>query len=214
MASPKTRGRCDKCGKDFANAAMGTHLAACIGAGPGLLVAVDVGPGTWWMHFALAPTATLLDLDKTLRALWLECCGHMSAFEIAGTRFESSTEGWQDFGWGPKPRSMAAKVGSVLQPGAGFGYEYDFGSTTALRGRVLGTIAPGRAKVTLLARNAPIVWPCDGEACTAAATRVCPYCSAMACPTCDAPCDCLDDFAADALPVVNSPRMGVCAYTG
>lgn len=212
MASPKTRGRCARCGKDFANAGMGKHLASCLGAGPALHVAVDAGPGTWWMHIALSPTATLRDLDQFLRATWLDCCGHMSAFEVGGTRFESHL-GDADLYWGrSKPRSMAAKAGAVMRGGMTFSHEYDFGSTTALRGRVFGGIEAGRGKVTLLARNEPISWPCAG--CGGAATRVCQYCYAMACGTCDAPCDCVDSFEDEALPVVNSPRMGVCAYTG
>lgn len=211
MASPKTRGRCARCGKDFVNAGMGKHLAGCVGAGPALHVAVDVGPGTWWMHLALGPSASLRDLDHFLRATWLECCGHPSVFEIGGTRFESGP-GDGDMYWGPKPRSMATKAASVMRPGTTFTYEYDYGSTTALRGRVLGGVEAGRTRVTLLARNEAIAWPC--EHCGGEATRVCPYCFAMACGSCDAPCTCGDSFDETAMPVVNSPRMGVCGYTG
>lgn len=212
MPSLKTRGGCTRCGQELANAGMGKHLVSCLGSGPALHVAVDVGPGTWWMHLALAPTATLRDLDGLLRATWLECCGHMSAFEVGATRFESSTDGWAEFGYGPKPRSLGAKAASALRPGGTFTYEYDFGSTTALRGRVLGTIATGPTKASVLARNAAIVWPCD--TCGEPATSVCPHCSAMVCGSCDAPCSCLDSFEDESLPVVNSPRMGVCGYVG
>lgn len=211
MASPKTRGACSKCRKEFTNATMGRHLAACLGAGPALHVVVDVGPGTWWMHLALSPTTTLRDLDGFLRTTWLECCGHLSAFQVGSARYEVSTDGWEDYGWGPKPRSMAAKAATALLPGTTFGYKYDFGSTTALRGRVLGNVAAGRGKVVLLARNEPIVWPCAG--CGGVATLVCPYCSEAACGACEAPCSC-GDFEEISLPVVNSPRMGVCGYVG
>lgn len=211
MASPKTRGRCARCSKDFLHAGMGKHLAACLGAGPAVHVAIDAGPGTWWMHLALAPNATLRDLDHFLRATWLECCGHLSAVEIGATRFESHPIDGEDY-WGPKPKSMAAKASAVLRTGTVFTHEYDFGSTTALRGRVLGTVEAGRGKVTLLARNEPITWPCAG--CGGAATRVCPHCDAMACASCEPPCDCVDSWEDETLPVVNSPRMGVCGYTG
>jgi hypothetical protein len=55
-------------------------------------------------------------------------------------------------------------------------YEYDFGSTTALTGELLGTRqgSLGRAPVRVLARNEPISWSC-GE-CEASATLVCPFC--------------------------------------
>ncbi len=212
MPSPKTRGRCVACDKELPNASMGRHLAACLGPGVALHVAMDVGPGTWWMHLAVAPAATLRDLDGFLRTTWLECCGHLSAFEIEGTRFESSLEGSGGYGWGPKARSMAAKTGAALRPGVTFGYEYDFGSTTALRGRVVGWLAPGARNVTLLARNAPIAWPC--ASCGQPALRVCPHCFEMACGACEAPCACTDGFEDESLPVVNSPRMGVCGYGG
>lgn len=212
MASDKTRGACGGCGKEFTNTGMGRHVAACLGAGPALHVAVDVGPGTWWMHLALTPNATLRDLDQFLRDTWLECCGHMSAFEVGGTRYESRTEGGEEYRWGPKPRSMSAKAAAALEPGVTFGYDYDFGDTTALRGRVLGSIRAGAHKVSLLARNAPVVWPCDS--CSGTATRVCSHCFEMACDACGAPCSCLDSWEDESLPVVNSPRVGVCGYGG
>lgn len=211
MASPKTRGRCTTCGKDYLSSGMSKHLASCAGAGPALHIAVNGGQGTWWMHLALAPTATLRDLDQLLRSTWLECCGHMSAFEIKGTRFDSYVEPGAGF-WGKKPRSMNTKANTVLAPGTTFTYEYDFGSTTELRGRVVGFVRAGRTKVALLARNEPIAWPCD--TCSAAASRICPHCGAMGCERCEAPCECLDSWEDEASPVVNSPRMGVCGYTG
>lgn len=211
MASTKTRGRCLRCEKEFAHAGMGKHLAACLGAGPALLVTMDVGPGTWWMHLAVAPAATLQDLDNFLRDTWLECCGHLSAFEIGKTRFESHTGGG-GLRWGPKPLSMAAKCSAVLHAGMTFSHEYDFGSTTTLRGRVLGGIEAGPGKITLLAQNEEVIWPCDG--CGEAANLVCPHCYAMTCGPCETSCSCLDSFEDEALPVVNSPRMGVCGYTG
>ena len=163
------------------------------------------------MHLALAPTATLRDLDGFLRATWLECCGHISAIEAGGKRFESYLAR-DEMSWGPKPRSMAAKASTALQVGSTFTHEYDFGTTTTLRGRVIGHVKDGREKVALLARNEPIPWPCDG--CGAPAVRVCPHCGAMACGGCAPPCDCVDSWEDETLPVVNSPRMGVCGYSG
>jgi hypothetical protein len=72
---------------------------------------------------------------------------------------------------------------------------------------------PGRAAVRLLARNTPPLWPC--AICGQPATLVCAYCltcdqNAFVCAThqrqhvCDG-----EGF----LPVVNSPRVGVCGYT-
>jgi hypothetical protein len=208
MSMPKTRGRCAHCDKDCANAGMGAHLARCLGPGPALHVAFDVGPGTWWLHLALAPSVTMGDLDGFLRRTWLDCCGHMSAFEVGGTRYEVAAEG--GFGWGPKPRSMSTKAAAAVPPGTTFTHEYDYGSTTVLRGRSLGLVAAGTAKITILAQNEPVVWPCD--TCAAPGERICAYCHAVACKACGRPCTCVDSWEDESSRVVDSPRMGVCAY--
>ena len=43
----------------------------------------------YWMHVAVPLTTPLSKLDDFLRHTWLECCGHLSAFEIAGKRYAS-----------------------------------------------------------------------------------------------------------------------------
>jgi hypothetical protein len=43
----------------------------------------------YWMHVAVPVGATLAKLDAFLRETWLECCGHLSSFEIAGERYAS-----------------------------------------------------------------------------------------------------------------------------
>ncbi len=52
---------------------------------------------------------TLKKLDELQRAIWLECCGHLSAFEIHGQRYEVIIAGDEFFY--ERPKSMrAAKV--------------------------------------------------------------------------------------------------------
>ncbi len=46
----------------------------------------------YWMYLEAPAQATLGDLDKLLRKTWLECCGHLSAFEIAGVSYSSDAE--------------------------------------------------------------------------------------------------------------------------
>jgi hypothetical protein len=95
-------------------------------------------------------------------------------------------------------------------------YEYDFGSTTALTGELVdkrhGSI--GGESVRLLARNEPLLWPC--AECEAPATLVCPFCiDSGDALFCDAHADAHEHADEEVyLPVVNSPRMGVCGYTG
>ncbi|MES2643010.1 MAG: hypothetical protein V4850_26230 [Myxococcota bacterium] len=165
------------------------------------------------MHLALAPSVTMGDLDWLLRQTWLDCCGHLSGFQVGGTRYEEAIEG--GFGWAPKPRSMNTKAAAAVPPGTTFTHEYDYGSTTVLRGRSLGLVAAGAgaagaAKITVLARNEPVVWPCD--ACGAPGERICRYCHAMACNACGRPCTCVDSWEYESSRVVDSPRMGVCGY--
>lgn len=105
---------------------------------------------------------------------------------------------------------------ALERKGQRFTYNYDFGSTTTLTGQVLGVRAGclGRTATRLLARNDPPRWRC--EACTQPATIVCPLCiDSGPCLFCDVhaqqhPCAVEEVY----LPVVNSPRMGVCAYAG
>ncbi len=46
----------------------------------------------YWMHLELSASDTLADLDDFLRAIWLECCGHLSEFTIGGTSYSSEPE--------------------------------------------------------------------------------------------------------------------------
>lgn len=106
---------------------------------------------------------------------------------------------------------------ATLASGSSFGYEYDFGSTTALGGQVLGERqgSIGRAAVRLLAQNASLRESCAD--CPDLATVVCPYCidSEERYLFCDAHAPAHEHADEDVyLPVVNSPRMGVCGYTG
>jgi hypothetical protein len=71
----------------------------------------------------------------------------------------------------------------------------------------------GRPAVRLLVRNTPPTWPC--ATCGQPATAVCSYClgapsGPFACAAHLGEHDCgeMEGF----LPVVNSPRMGVCGY--
>jgi hypothetical protein len=112
---------------------------------------------------------------------------------------------------------MSAQIGEALRPAGGeLRYEYDFGSTTTLaitavgerRGRI------GRPAVRLLARNSPPALMC--ARCGKPATFICPYClgesNGLVCDAHRSAHQREDEEAF--LPVVNSPRMGVCGYTG
>ena len=66
-----------------------------------------------------------------------------------------------------------------------------------------------KGKVRILARNIPPTFDCTD--CSAEATQYCTDCDAFYCDTCLEGHECGEEMA---LPVVNSPRMGVCGYYG
>src|SRR5579884_2638613 len=46
----------------------------------------------YWMHLEIPTSEELATLDDFLRAIWLECCDHLSAFRIDGTSYDSEPE--------------------------------------------------------------------------------------------------------------------------
>ena len=197
---------------------MTRHLKACRGSSPEgvaskpcyhLVVEGGYKP-VYWLHLAVRTDATLAELDRFLREIWLECCGHLSAFNINGQSYIS------DHPESAGERGMAVPLKRVFYEGLQLSYEYDFGTTTELRLKVAGVREdlPARNAVFLMARNDPPRWAC--EQCSAhPATHICPECACMqqGC-LCDA---CLEDHECDPdmiLPMVNSPRVGQCCYSG
>jgi len=128
----------------------------------------------YWMYLEAPAQATLGDLDKLLRKTWLECCGHLSAFEIAGVSYSSDAE--MASGWGSGDKSMKIKLDKALEPGMKFSHEYDFGTTTELSLKVLSE-REGEVKgksIRILARNEAPVILC--QSCGKPATEVCSQC--------------------------------------
>jgi len=161
------------------------------------------------MHLEVPSTTTLEILDAFLRDTWLECCGHLSVFEIKGVIYSvSPTEEFDD-------EDMRVKLSEVLGPGTKFFHDYDFGSTTHLVLKVISEVASGLKgkKIRVLTRNEPPTIPCDN--CGRTAVHVCSQCiyegGGWLCAACAADHECGEEML---LPIVNSPRVGVCGYTG
>ncbi len=235
MAEWTSQGQCNLCGGTFNKAGMSRHITACReshtlkkleGHGKArktnlfhLMVEGTYAP-PFWLHLAVPTDATLRNLDQFLRDIWLECCGHLSAFTIEGTQYELDTGGvdgmWSMiFGPATPPQSMQVTLGSILHPRLKFTHEYDFGTTTHLTLKVISEYE-GQAKgksVQILARNdmPPVVC----EKCGKPATLVCAQCiydgRGWVCDKHAPKHKCGEDML---LPVVNSPRVGMCGYTG
>lgn len=209
MSKPGSFGTCALCGARKGKAAMGAHLKDCLASQPAaevnalsnllLLRAQARGTSIYWVDVAMKREAMLSDLDRLLRHIWLECCGHLSEF----------------YGDGRRKVSKRTRVGEAFfAVGDRLGYEYDFGSSTELVvGLSGGAEGRFRSSAHLVARNEAPTWPC--EECGQPATAVCTQCAyegkGFRCAEHAVGHDCGEEMM---LPVVNSPRMGVCGYTG
>ena len=162
------------------------------------------------MHLDVPGKAALEDLDGFLRDIWLECCGHLSEFEIDGIRYSGSPMDEFD-----ESDDTCIKMNEVVKPGMKFRHLYDFGSTTELALKVVSELegCPAGKKIRVLARNEPPAIVCTN--CGQSAKQVCTQCfyddKGWLCGKCARTHECGEEML---LPVVNSPRVGVCGYTG
>ena len=221
-------GQCNLCGETFSKRVMTRHLTKCQGEYPlkkgklrptfHLLVEGQYIP-EYWLHLEVPAEATFLTLDAFLRDIWLKCCGHLSAFTVERARYELETGGidgmWLGIFGSPEPsQSMKARLDSALRPGLKFFHEYDFGTTTHLALKVVaeGESVLAKNATRILARNHPPPIPCGK--CNQLAIDVCVECmdspNGWLCATHAEKHKHQDMF----LPVVNSPRVGQCGYTG
>jgi len=217
----QTKGSCRYCGRVLTRGGMGRHLRTCeqrvrriaeAGATPARREVLqhvqvrDAWSGRYWLHLEVAAAATMQVLDKYLRAVWLECCGHGSQWSVSDA-------------WHGAQLPMTRRIGSVLQEGVELVHVYDFGTTTETRLTLVdqrtGTSLTKRP-VELMARNdAPVI---ECIQCGRPATWLCMQCvyeddnSGGLCP------DHMEKHPHEdydePMPLVNSPRTGMCGYTG
>lgn len=235
MAWRQSSGQCRLCGETFKRGRMGQHLQTCVPqyftAHPSskkkhpfyLIRVVGRDAPEYWLYLLVPTRQKLNALDRFLRRVWLECCGHLSAFVIDNREFTSHP--LDDF-WGPPPPTMGRyEISKAIPLGKKFLHRYDFGDTTELELEALAEMElPAAAdRIHLLARNAPPVFNC--RFCDAPAKWVCSRCiyqglnKALMCENCIERHGqvCVEkEYFDDSLllPVVNSPRMGVCGYEG
>jgi hypothetical protein len=218
----RTRGDCVFCGKELTRGGLAHHLAACdkrqaaieaanqekVGVNQQLfrLQVQDAWGGDYWLHLEINGETTLKQLDRYLRAIWLECCGHLSRFSVGG-------------GWHGKEVGMGAIAKRTLRPGLELTHIYDFGTSSETLVKVVDmrTGYPlSQHPIYLMARNNPIASAC--QECGQPAQWLCIECISETDATgllCDEhikehPHENYDRPRA----VVNSPRMGMCGYTG
>lgn len=230
MARQQTRGDCLYCGREMARGSMAAHLKSCAKRLEAQAAAEktrrrkqplyhlqvqDAWEGAFWLHLEMRGEATLEDLDHYLREIWLECCGHLSAFEIGDVRYTQLFDDGMAIG---EERAMDVKVRELFTPGMEIPYEYDFGTTSEL---VIKVVAEREGRPTtshpiaLMARNKFTPPPCD--ICGRPATQLCAECwwrrDARERNFCDEHAE-EHEHPDMLMPYVNSPRVGMCGYVG
>ncbi len=217
---PQSRGCCAYCGQEAARSGMSKHLATCpqrraiidaVNGKKGVsetlfhLRVQDNYGGDFWLNLEMRGNATLATLDHYLRAIWLECCGHLSQFCMGGRRGEEI--------------SQDRKAKAVFTVGESLLHLYDFGTTSETLIKVVG-VREGQPTTThpiaLMARNRMPEALCIK--CGKPAAWLCDECSIE-----DDVWGVLCDQHAkmhhhhhygEPIPLCNSPRMGMCGYGG
>ena len=213
-------GRCMLCNEMLNKSQATRHLKKCVAAHKEesgktaklfhLVIEGNHMP-MYWLHVEIPGALTLSRLDAFLREIWLECCGHLSCFTIDGQRY--SVHPADDVFFGLREETMNHKLYNVLAPGTKFRHEYDYGSTTELNIRVVDfrERQVGKPRIALLARNEPPEWACAKCGKPATLIRATGWGLDEDSLFCG---KCVGDDEEGILPLVNSPRTGVCGYCG
>jgi hypothetical protein len=225
MSAINSVGKCFFCNAEFKKAGISKHLNTHIAKerannGTSFHIRIEDDPrfgGLFFLNLWVDGNALMSEIDDFLRNIWLECCGHMSAFTNPKERKRHSMFDMDEIE-SEADEIMDSSTKDILTKGMKLKYEYDFGSTTTLFLTVAEQFpveVPGG--IILLSRNEPLEIIC--EVCKSAPASTicttcyepntfCKKCAKQHAKTCE-------DFADySAMPVVNSPRMGVCAYEG
>jgi len=223
-ARKKAKGNCKFCGRKMTSGGLVRHLISCEDREKAVnhanennrkaqeqrlyhLFIKNSHNSDFWLHLELNGNARLKELDDYLRSIWLECCGHMSKFTIGNNA------------WGRDEISMNRKVYQTLKVDMEMTHVYDFGSSTETSIKVVDARwgKPFTAHpIFLMARNEMPKATCDH--CNKEAKWLLEdfesfdggelLCEQHKEEEMD------DEYSDYLLEFVNSPRFGVCGYTG
>lgn len=225
MPRNRNPGECLLCQRDISKSGASRHVKLCRRQNPPqpagdsqslhITVTDSFSGGAYWLQLEAPAHAPLSALDKFLRATWMGCCDHLSAFYTRNSEYisqmpEDAEESPSSDGTGFTQQAMdSISIGQAVERGKSVGrtriisfdYIYDFGNPTELTLRIYeDRWDDGNGKIHLLARNHPPAIPRDsGLAPTGGPS---------------------DDHAANQPdgnslpPIANSPRSGACGYAG
>ena len=159
----------------------------------------------FWIDLEMVGSASLETLDRYLRAIWLECCGHLSKFTIGG--------------WSGMDVGKARKADAVFEPGLVLRHLYDFGTTSETDIKVVEARqgkATSKHPIALLARNQMPKAVC--QECGEPAKWLCIECLYEEEETghlCDEHVKAHPHHNyGEPMLLLNSPRTGMCGYYG
>ncbi len=216
VRSENGEGVCILCGDVLSAEDMKAHISVCIqnesdadGEENLLLRISDVDDADYWMYAFLKKDASLAQLDNFLRDVWVDCCGHMSVFTVGGEEYYSSNA--REMGG----HSMNARVFKGMACGTEMLYEYDFGTPTRLKIELVDEYKAKKRqrKALQLARNIQPKYTCVscGRRAELVESRMGESISEMAyCEVCAS--EKAQREGCMMLPILNSPRCGVCGY--
>lgn len=216
----QSKGKCTHCGLEIAKSGVTRHLAACAiwkelvkkaehkkGSSETLyrLRIQAVGLPQFWLDLEMRGRGTMKDLDQYLREIWLECCGHMSQFSFGG--------------WQGNEISMGRRIQDVFELGNELTHIYDFGTSSETLIKAVD-VREGKSvtshPITLLVRN--VMPESECLECKQPAAWLCMECLIEENEwgtLCDkhAKTHPHDNYG-EPIPLVNSPRLGMCGYVG
>lgn len=177
-----------------------------------LILVTTSDPSPYWLALIADQHASLADLDNVIREVWVECCGHMSAFHIGGTEYATTWDGDGIDDEFSDTEDMHIELDEVLDSGMSFWYEYDFGSTTELKLKVAGVITCDDAPEDVFIAGMNTKPDAVCETCGKPAQyhynvweKEQTFCNICAKDV---------DDECYLLPITNSPRTGICGYEG
>lgn len=239
----KSEGVCIFCNKTYTQRGINRHLKTHLAkldkpmgiVDSSFLLKIVTNPryekSAYFLYLWVNGKTKIEEIDEFLRDIWLECCGHLSSFidveEEQKSRdrhrerlFNNVFEEYDFDELDPGEIDPDKTANKALYKGQTINYSYDFGSSTELQITVEESYkikAP--ENIVLLSRNEPLKIMCEKcgkkpaqEICTIHGwdedSLFCEKCAKKHAKECDE----FEDYAG--LPIVNSPRFGVCAYDG